>query len=98
MIIINPSGVPVTEDMTLRDLVKASAEHGKTVIITMDDPWIEWGGGEMPVPKDTYVEVVFRDGTTWHIQEAWNHGWSHFDNDYDIIAYRVHESDIDPYA
>lgn len=27
-----------------------------------DEGWIEWGGGECPVPKGTLVDVQYRDG------------------------------------
>jgi hypothetical protein len=58
--------------------------------------WIEWSGGECPVPGGTRVDVKFRDGTvarrqfakTWSIGSAdW---WKHeFDegHDNDIVAY-----------
>jgi hypothetical protein len=58
------------------------------------DDWIEWKGGECPVPGKTMVEVRFRAGdqetkpaATWAL--CWNHdGW-----DEDIVAYRTIRSD-----
>lgn len=52
--------------------------------------WIEWSGGERPVPPDTRVEVRFHNGDT-HIARADEVSWlgSHFDNRYDIVGYRV---------
>lgn len=50
--------------------------------------WIEWGGGECPVPAVTPVDLRFRGGTNgsgpadiWH--------WQQLGRDYDIIAYRL---------
>ena len=55
--------------------------------------WIEWKGGERPVPPDTMVEVRLRDGRelfpfrarglTWVWMESPELGFS------DIVAYRV---------
>ncbi len=91
MIIINPFGVPVTEDMTLRDLVKAAAEHGKTVILHLDDPWTERDGGERPVPKDMRVDVKLRKVHGYTYEWAGAFDWTHARDGYDIIAYRVRE-------
>ena len=50
--------------------------------------WIEWSGGEPPVPFGVEVEVKLRDrdlppfkGSKWD--------WSHMGNRTDIIAYRI---------
>ena len=63
--------------------------------------WIEWGGGECPVPRGTLIQVKLRDGFVSSEQpalegfqtgaEQWRIG---YDNDrkpcgLDIIAYRV---------
>ena len=56
--------------------------------------WIKhdvWGDGDRPpVPPDKMVEVRFHHGGT-HIARADEVSWlgSHFDNSYDIVAYRV---------
>lgn len=65
-----------------------------------DDGWIEWGGGECPVPGGTPVEVRHRGGRKLIGSALWNNGmmscnWRVFNpNDpspryTDIIAYRV---------
>lgn len=58
--------------------------------------WIDWAGGECPVPPETIVEVKFRDGdeTGPYNARLWGvHGklsnWDHAGEDYDIIAYRI---------
>lgn len=50
-----------------------------------------WGGGECPVPEQTFLEVHFKGGGT---DAAWAKRirWSHCGNGYDIIAYRVIEA------
>ena len=52
--------------------------------------WIEWKGGECPVPPDTWVEIQFRNGETCTLQaqRCW---WGQLDHA-DIrgmVAYRV---------
>lgn len=52
--------------------------------------WIEWNGGECPVPEDTLVRVRFRSGNEddcpadilWWGRTSGNLG-------HDIIAYRI---------
>lgn len=53
--------------------------------------WIEWNGGENPVPGKR-VNVKFRNGTIDEDRdreksELWV--WPHVDSSYDIIAYQV---------
>lgn len=61
-------------------------------------PWIEWEGGECPVPVGTLIDVKYRDG---HKQKGCPAGhppaeftrntidWDHDDVDGDIVAYRL---------
>ena len=53
------------------------------------DGWIEWHGGECPVPPDTRVDVKFRDGDKWNSDPANGVSWNHLDDGRDIIAYRI---------
>lgn len=59
----------------------------------MDASWIEWAGGECPVPPDTVIEVRFREGNNGGPPSPagwWD--WGHsaaFPDDYEILAYRV---------
>jgi len=53
-------------------------------------PWIDWHGGECPVPAGTRVEVRFRDEATGEYEAAgldWR--WVHYRTPADIIAYRI---------
>ena len=58
--------------------------------------WIEWKGGECPVPDSTMVEVRFRDGRTPTRRPAdmfdWGYGKGYLMRNSDIVAYRVHHS------
>lgn len=57
--------------------------------------WIEYDGGQRPVPSTTVVEVRFRehervkDDFTSLIGEARDWTWRHDVMDDDIIAYRI---------
>lgn len=56
-----------------------------------NDGWIEWGGGECPVPQECSVEVRFRERAQNGGRSLWD--WSHCGGSKDIIAYRVIEND-----
>lgn len=53
------------------------------------DGWIEWNGGECPVPEGTRTEVRFKgqDNAVDNYPEDWN--WEKLDSDGCIIAYRI---------
>ena len=53
--------------------------------------WIEWAGGECPVPPETRVAVQFRfePGVDQGNDRAVDLRWSHKGYDADIIAYRI---------
>ena len=52
--------------------------------------WIEWNGGDRPIPADTLVEVRLRDlELKAERGEAVEFDWHHEIMDDDIIAYRV---------
>ena len=52
-------------------------------------PWIEWHGGECPVPPETIVEVKFRNGTIEPIHAASEYSWIHIAGGGDIVEYRI---------
>jgi hypothetical protein len=55
-----------------------------------EQPWIDWHGGECPVPAETRVEVRFRMGKENRplgCASRWL--WGHDDDPYDIVAYRI---------
>lgn len=54
--------------------------------------WIEWHGGEQPVPNGTKVDVILNDGTD--DSECFNaeeFRWDHWGSAGDIVKYRVVE-------
>lgn len=60
----------------------------------MPDEWIEWKGGDCPVPAGTRVELKFRHGRTCKANSP--QGWRWTDSsteergsEFDIVAYRV---------
>lgn len=66
-------------------------EHLKARPEDSMEGWIEWAGGENPVPGKL-VRVTVRQGTKTIFpskSEKWR--WSHRESGYDIIAYRVVE-------
>lgn len=80
-----------TATLSALDVVAANAA---------DDGWIEWGGGECPVPHGTEVQVQHRGGIVFRGKALLDKGMGHsswhigFYNDpkpdpRDIIAYRV---------
>lgn len=64
--------------------------------LAASDDWIEWHGGKCPVDSDAIVEVKRR----WHNPHKYNNdragdfSWSHTGGRGDIIAYRLHDQDI----
>lgn len=68
------------------------------------DGWIEWKGGECPVPGDTIIEAKTRDGRVLLPMSATKRDWEHgrfsssrFSSSMggDIIAYRIVEKKRD---
>jgi hypothetical protein len=63
------------------------------------DGWIEWHGGECPVPHGTLVDVKHRDGSIYYGHHAGEYGgacdWSHERDQlpFDIIAYRLYKKE-----
>ena len=52
-------------------------------------PWIEWHGGECPVPPDTPVEVKFLSGFLERGVCAGDYFWHHESQDDQIVEYRT---------
>ena len=55
---------------------------------TIPPEFIRWRGGERPVPFDTEVEVILRNGARFS-KKAGALNWGDDNNPRDIIAYRV---------
>lgn len=61
--------------------------------------WIEWGGGDCPVGRDTPVEVKFRNQSTHSECVADDWDWSQTNEcDIDIVAYRVIDRAVSDYS
>lgn len=82
----------------LADIAKllARVEYEATKKVEMPrGSWIEWNGGERPVPMGTLVDVVHRNGSKFYSQLAGASGshaedWSWADgHPADIISYRI---------
>ena len=62
-------------------------------------PWIDWNGGECPVPPDMRVTVKFRDGDSQsgHPAYAYAYSWRHDGDGADIVEYRTvtEQADLD---
>lgn len=59
-----------------------------------NDGWLEWRGGECPVPARTEVEVRFRNGETRRSCRPTDRNWGYIgrpSSDWDIVAYRIVE-------
>lgn len=54
-----------------------------------DDGWIEWNGGECPVPAGTLVDYQMCGGAEERNVPASGLRWSHMVCSSDIVAYRV---------
>jgi hypothetical protein len=79
-----------------------SASLHKAMVASFDDvampiippmgeaEWIEWHGGNCPLPKKTMIEVRFRDGGTARAWAGhWYSSWLAFERGPAIIAYRI---------
>jgi hypothetical protein len=51
--------------------------------------WIDWHGGKCPLPDGTEHEVRFRNGIEVRDRHPEGWRWSDWNNEADIIAYRV---------
>jgi hypothetical protein len=63
----------------------------------MEANWIEWKGGECPVPPEELVEVKFELGGK-HKAQGQSFRWSNNDREDDIIAYRLCSTTDNPVA
>lgn len=90
-----PGGIEIKKalitgiDTQICDVVYAG--QYEAALDAKNDGWIEWGGGECPVPRDTMVDVIFGRGgiMSTNIADRWR--WNHSGTDSDIIAYRLHK-------
>lgn len=77
-------------------------EQYEAALAAKNEGWIDWPGGECPVPRGTLVDVKWRDGRIDDgIPAKISHdldsskrnaiSWLHHGNSHDIIAYRLHQ-------
>ena len=69
-------------------------EQYEAALEAKNDGWIEWGGGECPVPGDTEVLIKCKSEGAWDCrrkQRADGVSWTHDDSVLDVIAYRLHQ-------
>lgn len=69
-------------------------EQYEAALAAKNDGWIEWGGGECPVPGDTEVLIKCKSEGAWDFrrkQRADGVSWTHNDSALDVIAYRLHK-------
>ena len=55
----------------------------------VQDSWIEWRGGDCPVPGGEIVMIKIRSGEALGPEPAENYDWHSLDEGSDIMAYRV---------
>jgi hypothetical protein len=80
------------KDETYENMV--TREQYEAALAAKNDGWIEWGGGECPVPGDTEVLIKCKSEGAWDYrrkQRADEVAWTHDDSVLDVIAYRLHK-------
>lgn len=58
------------------------------IALAEQQPWLNWRGGECPVPEGVMVEVTYRSGAT-DKGEGIGQAWGLYNNAGDIIEYRI---------
>jgi len=84
----NGAATPTRREVATSGPLAEAAPPSKPA--TQAGEWIEWKGGECPIPDDALHQVCFRDGVKSGIDDTpadW--GWSHSGSSSDIVAYRL---------
>ena len=85
-------------DQAYRDAVKFALKTSTAALSepkeqTTADRWIEWKGGECPVPVNTAGTVKLRDGTVYERKDITDFNWGRADwclkPHREIVAYRL---------
>lgn len=87
----NPYLDELSDDHSTAIVTRAQYE---AALAAKNDGWIEWAGGECPVPGDTEVLVKCKSEGAWDYrckQRADEVSWTHDDSMLDVIAYRLHQ-------
>lgn len=66
-------------------------EQYEAALAAKNEGWIEWSGGRCPVDDVTEVDIKFRTGGIAYGVEAGKYYWPRTGQEYDIIAYRLHQ-------
>lgn len=77
-----------------RETAIITREQYEAALAAKNEGWIEWSGGECPVPGDTEVLIKCKSEGAWdyrHKQRADEVSWTHDDSMLDVIAYRLHK-------
>ncbi|HGW1316923.1 TPA: hypothetical protein ACNMQ1_005040, partial [Klebsiella pneumoniae] len=77
------------------DTAIITREQYEVALAAKNEGWIEWGGGECPVPGDTEVLIKCKSEGAWDFrrkQRADGVSWTHNDSALDVIAYRLHKT------
>jgi hypothetical protein len=72
----------------IRELMIAAHQAPVSPAEQVETDWIEWAGGENPVPGQR-VDVRFRDGDVSEDEPSRDWEWGELSSDDSIIAYRV---------
>ncbi len=99
-------GWKIEVEMNYRDGIWAPTDHpvfsksGKYRVVPDENGWLPWYGGECPVDGTALVDVrLFNGKQENEIALARDYRWSHNNNEYNIVAYRVVKKAVaDPYA
>lgn len=83
--------VKATGDAEAYKLIREQEQSGcRKEDTQVAEPWVKWEGGECPVPKDTFVQIRMRDGTSaCEPGVAGELRWGHRGWRGDITRYRV---------
>lgn len=65
-------------------------EQYEAALAAKNEGWIEWRGGSLPVDDVTEVDIKFSAGGIVYGVEAGKYYWPRTGQEYDIIAYRLH--------
>jgi hypothetical protein len=78
------------ESAVLTEQLKLQEDQMKLAINAMKGSWIDWEGGDtLPVPNETFVEVVLRNGQKIGRSKAIYRAWAIRNCDDDIVKYRI---------
>lgn len=66
-------------------------EQYEAALAAKNDGWIDWGGGKCPVDDVNEVDIKFRAGGIVYDVEAGKYYWPRTGQEYDVIAYRLHQ-------